>query len=142
MAQTFSTELAGIASLPVVKPAVPSYGGRLRRYRASIALAAQSPTAGNEIVLAKLPAGQVFAFAIVNTDTSTGATTVALGNAASAATYSATVAYATINTPVITGKVAPTIAAAYTAEEVVLLTSSAALPGAGNMVVDIYTSQA
>lgn len=142
MAQTYSTELAGIASLPVVKPAVPAYGGRLRRYRASIAFAAQTPTAGNEIVLAKVPAGQAFAFAVQTTDTSTGATTVSIGNAASATTYSAAAAQTTTDTPLLLGKTAALKAGAYTAEETFLLTGSAPLPGTGNMVVDIYTSQA
>ena len=142
MAQTFSTELAGISSLPAVKPAVPAYGGRLRRYRASIVFAAQTPTAGNEIVLAKIPAGQAFAYAVQTTDTSTAATTISIGTATSAATYSAAAAFTTTDTPTIVGKTSAIKAAAYAVEETFLLTGSAALPGAGNLVVDIYTSQA
>ena len=142
MPQTFSTELAGISSLPVVKPAVPAYGGRLRRYRASITMTGQSPTAGNEVVLAKIPAGQVFAYAVQTTNTTLGATTISIGNAASAATYSAAAAFTTVDTPTIVGKTAPIVAAAFAAEETILLTGSAALAGSGLLVIDIYTSQA
>jgi hypothetical protein len=142
MAQTFSTELAGIASQPVVKPAVPAYGGRLRRYRATIAMASQSITTGNEAILAKIPAGQAFAFAIVNTSVTTGATTVAIGNGTTPALYAATAAYTTVDTPVIVGKNAAVAAGAYASEETILATSSAALAASGNLVIDIYTSQA
>lgn len=141
MAQTLSTELAGINSLPVVKPAVPAYGGRLRRYRASITYAAQA--AADTVVLAKLPAGQAFAYGVIVADTSSGSTTIAVGNATTAALYKAAAAFTTTDTPTLFGKAAAVIAAAYSAEETVLLTWAAATaPGSGNLCIDIYTSQA
>ena len=142
MAQTFSIELAGIASLPVVKPAVPAYGGRMRRYRASITLAAQVFGAGNEVIVAKLPAGQAFAYAVQTTDTTLGTSTISLGNAGNAAFYSAAAVFTAVDTPTIVGKTAAIKAAAYAAEETVLLQVLVAnLPGAGNLVIDVYTSQ-
>ena len=147
MAQTFSTELTGINSLPAVKPAVPAYGGRVRRYRATVTLAAQA--AADTIVLAKIPAGQVFAFGnITSTVSLGGVATIAIGNAAFPALYRAAALSTAVETP--TGFGAGTLLTAslasvsgYAAEETILATIAAAsLPGAGTAVFDIYTSQA
>lgn len=143
MAQVLSIELAGINSQPVVKPAVPAYGGRLRRYRASFTLASQPFGAGNELIVAKIPAGQAFAFATIATDTTTATATLALGNASSSTKYSAAAAYTSTNAPAVVGNVAAINAGAYSAEETILCTiGTANLPASGNLVIDIYTSQA
>lgn len=147
MVQTFSTELAGINSLPVVKPAVPAYGGRLRRYRATITLAAQA--AADTIVLAKIPAGQVFAYGTITSTVSLGgAATVAIGNATTAGLYRAAAISTAVETPTLFGAGSAGLTASmasstgYTAEETVIATIAAAsLPGAGTCVIDIYTSQ-
>lgn len=78
MAQWYSNELSGIASLPAVKPsATAAYGGRLKRYRASIPLSSQAN--GDTVMLAKIPAGLAFAFGAMATDTSLGTATLSVG---------------------------------------------------------------
>lgn len=147
MAQTFSIELTGINSLPVVKPAVPAYGGRVRRYRATVTLAAQA--AADTIVLAKLPVGQVFAYGVITATATLGGTaTVAIGNATTAGLYRAAAISTAVETPTLFGAGSAGLTASmasvtgYTAEETVLATIAAAsLPGAGTAVFDIYTSQ-
>lgn len=143
MAQTYSSELSGIASTPVVKPsATAAYGARLRRYRASIVLASQVFGAGNEVILAKVPAGLTFAFGILNTDTSLGTSTVSIGTAATPAKYNnAAQTLTSTNTPTLFAAAAQEEQAALTGEEQIqMLVGTANLPASGNLVVDLYFS--
>lgn len=143
MAQTYSNELAGIASTPVVKPSAASaYGARMRRYRATITLASQVFGVGNEIIVAKVPAGLTFAFGIVNTDTSLGTSTLSIGTAATAAKYNNAAATQTsTNTPTLFAATAVEDQAVLTAEEVIqVLVGVANLPASGNLVVDLFFS--
>jgi hypothetical protein len=142
MAQTFSTELAGIDSIPAVKPsATAAYGARLKRFRATITLAAQA--SGDTIVLADLPAGYTFAYGVLTASATLGATaTVAIGTATTPAKYKAAAIFTAADTPTMFGTaIAGAGQAALTATERVLLTiAAAALPGSGTLVVDIYAS--
>lgn len=142
MAQTFSNELSGSSSTPVVKAsATAAYGARLRRYRASIVLASQVFGAGNEVVLAKVPAGLTFAYGVIATDTTLGTSTVAVGVSGTAAKYKAAAVFTAIDTPTLFGTTAQIEQASLTAEEVILLTVAVAnLPASGNLVVDLYFS--
>lgn len=142
MAQTLSNELAGINSTPVVKPSAASaYGARLRRYRASIVLASQVLGAGNEIILAKVPAGLTFAYGIVTTDTSLATSTIAIGTTATPAKYKAAAVLTATDTPTLFGTTAQIEQASLIAEEQIqLLVAVANLPAAGNLVVDLYFS--
>ena len=142
MAQTYSNELAGIASNPAVKPsATAGYGARLRRYRASISLASQVFGAGNEIILAKVPAGLTFAFGMINTDTSLGTATVSVGISGTVGKYLAAQVLTGTNTATIFSLVAQEEMTAYTAEEVIFLQVLVAnLPASGNLCVDLYFS--
>lgn len=141
-AQVYSIETAGLASTPVVKPtATEAYGARLRRYRATFVLAAQSTGAGNELVLAKVPAGLVFAYGVITTDTSLSTSTLAIGNSTTATKYRAAAVFTATDTPTLFGTTAAIKMAALTAEEVVLGTiATAALPASGNLVIDLYFS--
>src|SRR6185436_19721693 len=103
MAQTFSVELAGIDSVPAVKPsATNGYGARLKRFRATITLASQA--SGDSIVLADLPAGCNTAFFLVNTSVSLGTATLTLSSPAG--TYVAATTFTTANTPTMCGSAA------------------------------------
>lgn len=143
MAQTYSNELSGINSTPAVKPsATAAYGARMRRYRATIPLASQVFGAGNEIVLAKVPAGLTFAYGVLNTDTSLGTSTLSIGTAATAAKYNGAAATLTAtNSPALFGAVSAEAQAALIGEEVIqALVGVANLPATGNLVVDLYFS--
>jgi len=146
MAQTYSSELSGIASNPPVKAsATAAYGARMRRYRATIPLASQVYGAGNEIIVAKVPAGLTFAYGIVNTDTSLGTSTIALGSIPAGGSWTTKYLNAqtltTTNTATLFSLVSNEDAAAYTAEEVIAVQVLVAnLPASGNLVVDLFFS--
>jgi len=142
MAQTFSTELSGIDSTPAVKAsATAAYGARVKRFRATITLASQA--SGDTIVLADLPAGYVFAYGVITSSVTLGATaTIAVGISGTAAKYKAAAVFTAVDTPTLFGTAtAGAGQAALSATERILLTiAAAALPAAGTLVVDIYAS--
>ena len=139
--QTYSTELTGIDSKPVVKAeANAAYGAKLKRYRASITLNTQD--IASTIQLCRIPAGESFAFGIMNASVTLGASaTIAIGITGTTGKYLAAQTFTTAVPTLFAAPVADEVAAAYTAEEDVFLTVAvAALPGSGTQVIDIYTS--
>lgn len=136
----YSTELAGIASTPVVKAASAGYGARLKRFRASITLASQ--TTSDTIVVAIVPAGYAFAFGIITTDTSLGSSTVAIGITGTVALYKAAATFTATDTPTFFGKAAAIVQATLTADQTIFITIAAAtMPASGNLCVDMYFSR-
>lgn len=142
MADLFSTETAGLLSRPVVKPSAGAYGARYRRYRASITLAAQA-TADN-ILLAVVPAGSIFAGGVLTTSVTLGTSVIAIGTSQVHATNGqlrAAGTFTAVDTPTNFGTAAALAQAALTADTRLYLTiDTAALPGAGTLVVDLYYS--
>lgn len=144
MADLFSTETAGLLSRPVVKPSAGAYGARYRRYRASITLAAQA-TADN-ILLAVIPAGSIFAGGAITGSVSLGTSVIAIGTSQVHATNGqlrAADTFTAVDTPTNFGTAAALSQAALSADTRIYLTiATAALPGAGTLVVDLYYSNA
>ena len=139
MATTYATEVAGFGTTPNTKPDGGIHGGRLRRFRASFTMASQA--SGDDIVLAKIPAGYRFAFGILNASATMGASaTVAIGISGSTGKYRAAAVF-TAAAPALFGVNTAADDDALTAEETVLLTVAvAALPGSGTGYVDLYYS--
>ena len=139
MARTYALEVAGFGTTPETKTDGGIHGGRLRRFRASFTMAAQA--SGDDIVLAKIPAGYRFAFGILNASATMGASaTVAIGIAGATGKYR-TAAVFTAAAPTLFGNSTAADDDALTAEETVLLTVAvAALPGSGTAYVDLYYS--
>lgn len=140
MAQTYSNELAGQASVPTTKANTSDgYGGRPRRYRATIDLAAQA--SGDTIVLAEIPANSVFAFGVLNSSVSLGTATLAVGDASSATKYRAASTFTATDTPTLFGNAAGAAEAKNAASnEVIATIGTASLPASGTLVVDLYFS--
>lgn len=136
---TYSTDGAGYGTTPPTKVNGGLIGGRLRRYRASIAFAAQA--SGDDIVLFKVPAGSVFAFGMINASATFGGTaTIAIGIAGATGKYRAAATH-TATVPTLFGLYSAADDSALAAEETILLTiAAAALPGSGSAVVDMYFS--
>lgn len=135
----YSTELTSIAATPVVKAdATKGYAARIRRYRATITYASQ--TTSDTIVIAVVPAGMLFAYGVLNADTSSGSTTLAIGITGATAKYKAAAAFTATNTPTLFGTTATAGASApLTAEETIFITLAAATaPSSGTLVVDMY----
>lgn len=140
MAQTYSVECAGIDNVPAIKPsAISAFHARLRRFRATVNLTAQA--SGDTVVLGDIPAGFVFAGGEITASVSLATATIAVGNASSAGKYRAAAVYTAVDTPTPFGTTAGISGAVSTAVERILLTvGTAALPGAGTAVVDLYFS--
>ena len=144
MADLFSIETAGVMSRPVIKPASGAYGGRMRRYRATVTLAAQATT--DNILLAQLPGGSYFAFGVLVASATLGTSVIAIGTNkvhASNGQYRAAAVYTAVDTPTFFGLTAAMAGAALSGDTNVYMTiATAALPGAGTLVADIYATNA
>lgn len=139
MANTFSTEAQLLQNQPVVMPNGSYAGGRVRRYRNSITLASQA--SADTISCQPIPAGHVFCFGILITDTSLGTATIAIGNSTTAAKYRAAAVFTATGTPTLFGITAANALDFSTATEIPLITvGTAALPSSGLLVVDFYFS--
>lgn len=147
MATYLSNELAGTTtglstSASVgYKPKASVYGGRLKRMRATITLASQ--TTSDVLQLGNLPAGAVFAFGVLTTDTSLGTSTLAIGISGTTAKYKAAATFTSTDAPTMFGKGAVVAASdsGLSAEETVIGTiATANLPASGTLVVDMYYS--
>jgi hypothetical protein len=138
MAQTYATEVAGLGTTPVTNSNGAVQGGRIRRFRATIALASQAD--GDTVVLAQVPAGYAFAYGILNASATLGSSTIAVGIAGTAAKYRAAAVF-TAAAPTLFGVSTAVDDAPLAAQEVVILTNTtAALPASGTLIVDLYFS--
>lgn len=141
MATTYSAEATlALNSTPSKFVPVAKWGGRLRRFRATITLAAQA--IADDVVLFKLPSGSLFAYGVLNSSATLGATaTVAVGVAGTPAKYRAAAVHTTPNLPVLFGLNSAVDDEPLTGDEDVILTVGvAALPASGTLIVDMYVS--
>ena len=112
---------------------------KLRRFRATVSLAGQGN--GDDVVLFRVPAGSVFAYGVLNTSASLGTSTIAVGVSGTTNRYKNAATFTAVNTPTLFGKTAEVSGPALAADTDVLLTiGTAALPGSGTLVVDMYFS--
>ncbi len=140
MATTYALEVSPQYAQPPGKSPGTVQGGRMRRWRATITLAAQA--SGDDIVLANVPGGHTFAYGIVNPGTALGATaTLAIGVAGATGKYR-TAAIANATGPVLFGNAAAVAMDPLGAsgEQVLATIAAAALPGSGTLVIDLYYS--
>jgi hypothetical protein len=138
MAQTYATEVAGLGTTPVTNSNGALQGGRIRRFRATIALASQAD--GDTVVLAQVPAGYAFAYGILNASATLGTSTIDVGIAGTPAKYRASAVF-TAAAPTSFGVSTAVDDAPLAAQEVVILTNTtAALPASGTLIVDLYFS--
>lgn len=144
MADLLSTQLTGYNSTPATRPGGNEYGGRMRRYRATITLAAQATT--DNIALAKIPAGSIFVFGLLTTSVSLGTSVVAIGTNkvhASNGQLRAAGTFTATDTPTAFGLAAAVAQSALSADTWLYLTiATAALPGSGTLNVDLFYTNA
>lgn len=150
MPQYLSNELAGTttgttqasAVAAGYKPRATVYGARLKRLRATIALASQ--TTSDTLLLGVLPAGAVFAYGVLTTSASLGSSTLAIGYSGTTGAYRAAAAFTSTDTPTMFGVTAtgPAASDAGTSSETNIIGTigTANLPASGTLVVDIYYS--
>lgn len=140
MATTFAAPYSGYSAQPYQLPN-PSqgYGGKLIVYLASITYASQA--AADIIKLFKLPKGCLPLFGWLNADTSSGSTTIAIGNSGTAGKYRAAAAHTATNTPTLFGVVAGLGIVPLAADEEVIATLAAATaPSSGTLFVGMVVA--
>lgn len=140
MAKIYAGLLAGLGLLPVQPPeAGQGVNANVKVHTQVITLASQPTT--DTLVVAKIPAGQKFLYGMLNTDTSLGSATIAIGTAAAAGKYRAAAVFTATNTPTLFGVEAAADDAPLTADEEVIITiAAAALPASGGLVVSMFCS--
>lgn len=146
MAVRYSKEATGV--LDGTLPPAQTNGavlGKLKRLRATYNLATDGAvTTSDQILLGRLPAGAVFAFGMLTSDTSFNTSVVAIGASATHASnnkYRTAAAFTAVQTPTPFGNVAAQGAAPLTAPEDVWMTvATANLPSTGIFTVDIFYS--
>lgn len=141
MATTFATEIANIDAIPSINASGGLQGGRMRRFRATVPYAGQD--IDDDVVLARVPAGYVFAYGVLTASATAGGTaTLAIGVAGSTGKYRAAAKFETANTPTLFGTAAAVGEATPAGvTEVKLTVAAAALPTSANfLVVDLYFS--
>lgn len=140
MANTYSTEAQLLQNTPRQMPNGSYAGGRVRRFRNTVTMAAQA--AADTITCQPVPAGHVFAFGVLTASASLGGTaTLAIGVSGTPAKFRAAAIFTAVDTPTLFGTSAAASADFLTATEVPLLTiAAAALPGSGFFIVDFYYS--
>lgn len=134
----YSAELANFYSTPAVKTsALNGVGAALRRYTATVTLAAQ--TTSDTIVVAQIPAGADFAFGVLTSTVTLGTSTVAIGYSGATGAYRTAATFTAADTPTMFGNTAAVKTAPLTTEQQVFITiGTASLPASGTLVVDLY----
>lgn len=145
MATTSAKPYDGYSATPPQLPTADNaYGSKLVVYRAVITYAAQA--AADVIKLMKLPKGVVPLYGLLNTDTTTGTSTVSIGVSGTAAKYRASAARTTVDAPEIFGKAAANVTSGAmvplaSEEEIIATVGTAALPASGTMTIDMVCAQ-
>lgn len=140
MVTTYSTEAQpALNTVPARRADGSVWTAKLRRFRATITLAGQGN--GDDIVLFRVPAGSLFAYGVLNSSVSLGTSTAAIGVAGATTKYCNATIFTAADVATIFGKNAPVSGEPLSADEDVILTvGTAALPGSGTLVVDMYFS--
>jgi hypothetical protein len=114
-------------------------GGRVRVHRERITLAGQTPA--DQIVLAFPSAGETFLCGTITSDVSLGTAQISVGIAGTPGKYRAPAVHTLIDTPVNFGRAAAQATRLAADETVLLSITTAALPLAGTLIVDLYFAQ-
>jgi hypothetical protein len=146
MAQGYSAETLGVLDgtlNPAAKTDGRLEGARMRSYRAVLDLsqATVAKNNGDTNVLCRLPRGQRVIKGIITSSVSLATATVAIGNAGTPGKYRAAAVFTATDTPTAFGVATSLDDAPLTAfEDVIMTIGTAALPGAGIVVIELLTS--
>jgi hypothetical protein len=114
-------------------------GGHVRVYQETITLAAQATT--DTIVVALPTKGETFLYGVLTSTVSLGTSTIAIGITGTTGKYRAAATFTATDTPTMFG-VTSAMSSKLTADETVFITiATAALPGSGTLVVEMYYAQ-
>ena len=134
MTTTNSSEFANFAAAPRVTLDPGKWYGKLRVFEATVPLASQA--SGDIVNLFSLPKGFRPLFGMLNSDTSLGSATAAIGIAGTTGKYRAAATFTATGTPTLFGVTAAVNGDALAADETAILTiGAAALPASGTLKV-------
>ena len=117
-------------------PAPGFVDGGVRCFCEEIALASQPTT--DVIEVARLPKGAIPLFGVIESDTSLGTATVAIGIAGATGKYRAAATFTATDTPALFGAGAAIGGALADGETVIVTIGTAALPAAGTLRVMFF----
>lgn len=110
--------------------------GTVRCFAEQVTLAAQ--TTSDTIEVGFIPKGSVFLYGIIETDTTLGSSTVALGIAGTTGKYRAAGTLTATDTPTLFGTAAASGAAEAADRKVIITTAVANLPASGNLRITFF----
>lgn len=147
MAQGYAKEQVGVldGTNPPLKRSGVFEHAAVRRFRASFNLADTTnhrTSNGDTNFCIRKPPGTAFAYGVVTSSVSLGASTIAVGPAGTPGKYRAAAVVTAVDTPTLFGTAA-TIGEDTTisAEDILMTIGGANLPGAGTLVIDFFLSQ-
>lgn len=140
MAVLYGNLSAGYGQTPVQLPeAAKGQQSNVRVLREVITLAAQ--TTSDTIIIGRLPKGAIPLYGILDTDTSLGSSTIAIGITGTTGKYRAAATFTATSTPTLFGVAGAGITdlVPLAVEETVFITiATANLPGSGTLVVQLF----
>lgn len=129
MAVLFGVQMTKLRVSPVATADPGNVDGTVRVFNERINLATQ--TTSDTIEVCRLPKGAIPLYGVLQTDTTLGAATIAIGITGTAGKYRAAAAFTATNVPTPFGDTA-NMGEATTAEEIVFITiATASLPASG-----------
>lgn len=134
----YGTQSTKVLSSTLSTPSPGFVHGTVRCFAETVTYNTQ--TTSDTIVIGLLPKGSVFLYGIINSDTSSGSATIAIGITGTVAKYKAAAAFTATDTPTFFGKAATT-GVAETADRTVFITIAAAsLPASGILSITMFYS--
>ncbi|PWR24980.1 hypothetical protein [Zavarzinia aquatilis] len=140
MAKTYANNLSEWGAIPPGLPSGTLAGGKVRAHTAIVTLAGQA--SGDTIVLGRLPPGDAFLGGIITSSVSLGTSTLAIGDAATAAKFRAAAVFTAVDTPTLFGKAAAVGVRQTVDGELLATVGAAALPGAGTLAITFLVGNA
>ena len=134
MATQYGTQMARLNAGTI--PAPGFVDGAVRCFCEEIALASQPTT--DAIEVARLPKGAIPLFGVIESDTSLGTATVAIGIAGATGKYRAAATFTATDTPALFGAGAAIGGALADEEKVIVTIGTAALPATGTLRVMLF----
>jgi hypothetical protein len=131
-----ATLAALLAAKPRDLPIAALLTGKVRVMRERFNLA--TDVAGSYAIGGMLPANSVPLFGVLNTDTSLGTSTIAIGVAGATGKYRAAAVFTTINTPTLFGVLGGIGVPLVTEEQMLLTVAVASLPASGFLDIAMF----
>lgn len=136
MAVLYGTQMTKIIAGGGATAQAPDIGGKVRCFTETVTLASQATT--DTIVIARIPKGARVLYGILNTNTSLGSSTIAIGVSGTAAAMKAAAVFTATDTPTPFGKADFCGVAATAQTDLIVTIAAAALPASGSLKIQTF----